>query len=216
MKVRKSFVATVIILSPVIFMMCTKPGVFNEDEIDPRLSGGNATVFDETSRAFTHNITALSDGDLLVHELGDTRFEGSFVTAPAPVNSGLGPIFNNVSCISCHHNDGKGTPTFGAVNSSMLMRLSLKDATDTHGGDVPVPGFGLQLQDVATFGVQAEAKVIIGYIDSDFTFPDGEIVQLRKPEYQITNSYISLPVDYLFSQRMAPSVFWIGFVGKYS
>ncbi len=210
MKIRKSLIVTAILFLSVALVMCTKPGIFNEDEIDSRLSGGVSTVFDETSRAFTHNMNGLNERDLHVHELGDNRFEGSFVTAPAPVNSGLGPLFNNVSCISCHHNDGKGTPTFGAVNSSMLMRLSLKDVEDAHGGQMPVPGFGLQLQDVATFGVQPEAKVIINYIDSDFTFSDGEVVHLRKPEYQITNPYTSLPANYLFSPRMAPSVFGLG------
>src|SRR6185312_16447147 len=183
MKIKKSFIVTAAICFPIILIMCRKPGVFDENEIDPRLSGGIATVFDETSQAFTHNMASLSARDLHVHELGDSRFEGSFVTAPALINPGLGPVFNNVSCISCHHNDGKGTPTFGAVNSSMLIRLSLKDMEDAHGGPVAVPGFGLQLQDVATFGNQAEAKVILNYIQLNFTYPDAAIVSLRKPVY---------------------------------
>lgn len=212
MKIRKSFIVTVALVLPVALMMCRKPGMFNEDEIDSRLSGGIATVFDETSQAFTHNMAGLNVRDLHVHELGDSRFEGSFVTAPAPVNSGLGPVFSNVSCISCHHNDGKGTPSFGTANSSMLMRLSLKDIEDAHGGPMPVPGFGLQFQDLATFGVQPEGKVILNYIDSDFTFPDGEIVQLRNPQYQFQNTYEALPADYYFSPRMAPSVFGLGLV----
>ncbi|MEP6952040.1 MAG: di-heme oxidoredictase family protein [Ginsengibacter sp.] len=210
MRIQKSLIVTALLFLPVALMMCTKPGIFNEDEIDPRLSGGVSTVFDETSRAFTHNMDGLNSRDLHVHELGDSRFEGSFVTAPAPVNPGLGPVFNNVSCISCHHNDGKGTPSFGTVNSSMLMRLSLKDMEDAHGGPKAVPGFGLQLQDVATFGVSPEARVTISYIESNFTFTDGETVQLRNPSYQIQNPYTSLPADYLFSPRMAPSVFGIG------
>jgi CxxC motif-containing protein (DUF1111 family) len=210
MKLKKSFIVTASLFLPVALMMCTKPGAFNEEDYDPRLSGGAATVFDETSRAFTHNMAGLNTRDLEVHGLGDSRFEGSFVTAPAIINPGLGPVFNNVSCISCHHNDGKGTPTFGFVNSSMLMRLSLKDVEDAHGGAVAVPGFGLQLQDVSTFGVPAEAKVILNYTESDFTFPDGETAHLRTPEYKIQNPYTPLPADYLFSPRMAPSVFGIG------
>ncbi|MEO8766707.1 MAG: di-heme oxidoredictase family protein [Ginsengibacter sp.] len=214
MKIQKSFIVTAFLLLPVTLMMCRKPGTFNEDEIDPRLSGGAATVFDETSRAFTHNINGLDSRDLHVHGLGDSRFEGSFVTPPALINPGLGPVFNNVSCISCHHNDGKGTPTFGSVNSSMLMRLSLKDIEDAHGGPVAVPGFGLQLQDVSTFGIPAEAKVSIAYTESAYTFADGETVHLRMPAYTIQNAYASLPADYLFSPRMAPSVFGIGLLAN--
>ena len=93
MKIRKSFIVTALLFLPVALMMCRKPGMFNEDEIDPRLSGGIATVFDETSRAFTHNMAGLNARDLHVHGLGDSRFEGSFVTAPAPINPGLGPVF---------------------------------------------------------------------------------------------------------------------------
>ena len=74
----------------------------------------------------------------------------------------------------------------------------------------PVPGFGFQLQDVSTFGVPAEAKVNINYTESNFTFADGEIVQLRTPEYKLQNPYTGLPADYLISPRMAPSVFGIG------
>ncbi|MEO8412876.1 MAG: di-heme oxidoredictase family protein [Ginsengibacter sp.] len=210
MKIQKTLIVTTLLFLPVALMMCTKPGIFNEDEIDPRLSGGISTVFDETSRAFTHNMDGLNTRDLNVHELGDSRFEGNFVTAPAPINPGLGPLFNNVSCISCHHNDGKGTPTFGAVNSSMLMRISLKDIEDAQGRPVEIPGFGLQLQDVSRFGLQPEAKVNLRYTTSTFTFDDGETVQLRKPGYTIQNPYATLPANYLFSPRMAPSVFGIG------
>jgi CxxC motif-containing protein (DUF1111 family) len=97
MKLKKSFIVTASLFLPVALMMCTKPGAFNEEDYDPRLSGGAATVFDETSRAFTHNMTGLNTRDLEVHGLGDSRFEGSFVTAPAIINPGLGPIINNVS-----------------------------------------------------------------------------------------------------------------------
>ena len=67
------------------------------------------------------------------HELGDHAVEQHSLPWPCPLNSGLGPVFSNVSCISCHHNDGKGNPTAGLVNSSLLMRLSIP-GVDEHGG----------------------------------------------------------------------------------
>src|SRR5436190_2744812 len=107
-KVRKTYLFTAIISLPVILIMCRKAGDFPEEQFDPRLSGGLATVFDETQNAFGHEIPFMNENDMLAHELGDGSVEEIFVTAPASVNSGLGPVFSNVSCLSCHHNDGKG------------------------------------------------------------------------------------------------------------
>lgn len=198
-----------ILLLPVFLVMCHKPGSFDEAEFDPRLSGGESTVFDETSRAFGHMIPGLSEQDIHAHEVGDAAVEQTFVTAPAPLNSGLGPAYSNVSCISCHHNDGKGNPTAGLVNSSLLIRLSLP-GTDAHGGAVAVPGYGTQLQDLAVFGVQPEAKVNISYTETPFYFPDGEAASLRTPTYTLTNSYLGLPSNLLTSPRMAPPFFGMG------
>lgn len=193
----------------ILGIWCTKPGLFPEDGYDPRLSGGMATIFDLSSQSFSHPIPGLSAWDSHVHEKGDQIFEQNFVAAPAPLFSGLGPIFNNVSCISCHHNDGKGTPSFGAVNSSMLMRVSLP-GEDEHGGPVPVPGFGLQIQDRSVLGYVPEARVSVGYHDSVVSYPDGNTVVLQVPVYTVSNPYIPLPASTLFSPRMAPPVFGVG------
>jgi len=190
-------------------MMCRKPGAFAEADYDPRLSGGAATVFDETAGAFGHMVASLNANDINAHELGDAAVEQSFVTAPAPVNSGLGPVFSNVSCISCHHNDGKGSPTAGLVNSSLLIRLSII-GNDQHGGPLAVPGFGTQLQDLAVFGRQPEAKVSIRYTYENISLPGGKIVELRKPEYSLVNPYQPLPAVYMMSPRMAPPFFGLG------
>lgn len=206
---RKFIVIAIMVLGIAMFTMCNKAGIFSEEGYDNRLSGGIATVFDETSKAFSHPIDGLNEHDLHIHELGDASFEQTFVSAPAPVNSGLGPIFNNVSCISCHHNDGKGTPTFGFPTSSMLMRISIP-GTDPHGGPLAAPGFGVQLQTQAVFGKQPEIQFDINYSDSTVTYPDGSIIVLRKPVYVIKNSYIPLPSGYMFSPRMAPPVFGAG------
>lgn len=198
-----------IIITLVIFTMCNKAGLFPDSGYDDRLSGGAATVFDESSKAFTHNVDGLNDRDLHVHGLGDKNFEQTFVRAPAPVNGGLGPVFNNVSCISCHHNDGKGTPTAGSITSSLLFRVSLP-GEDEHGAPLSIPGYGFQIQDQAVFGVQREASINIQYTPLDVTYPDGSVVTLRKPIYTVTNEYTPLPAGYRLSPRLAPPVFGIG------
>lgn len=145
---KKIFILCFISGSVLALTQCNKASFFSEDGYDERLAGGKATVFDETSKAFTHAVAGLDGRQQIVHELGDAAFEQTFVSAPAPVNSGLGPVFNNVSCISCHHNDGKGTPTAGQPTSSLLVRLGIP-GMDAFGGNLPVPGFGSQLQDLA-------------------------------------------------------------------
>ncbi len=183
--------------------------MFNEAGYDERLSGGMATTFDETSKAFSHAIDGLNERDQFIHEVGDVAFEQTFVAAPALINGGLGPVFNNVSCISCHHNDGKGIPTAGFTNSSLLFRLSIP-GIDANGGPLAIPGFGGQLQDVALFGKQPEANVSISYSDVIVTYASGENVTLRKPTYTVSNAYQPLPGNYLISPRLAPPVFGLG------
>lgn len=206
---KKLFTITALTLSVALLTMCNKAAVFNEAGYDERLSGGMATVFDETSKAFSHSIDGLNERDEFIHEVGDVAFEQTFVAAPALINGGLGPVFNNVSCISCHHNDGKGTPTAGFTTSSLLFRLSIP-GTDANGGPLAIPGFGGQLQDVALFGKQPEANVSISYSDVIVSYASGENVTLRKPTYTISNAYQSLPGNYLISPRLAPPVFGLG------
>jgi CxxC motif-containing protein (DUF1111 family) len=206
---KKFSVIIIVIISISGFTMCNKADVFPESQYDDRLSGGLATVFDETSKAFSHAVDGMNERDMEVHELGDAAFEQTFVSAPAPVNSGLGPVFNNVSCISCHHNDGKGTPTAGFSTSSMLFRISIPGA-DEHGGPLTAVGYGGQLQDQAVFGKLPEVHVDVNYNDKAITYPDGSVAVLRDPVYTITQSYISLPTGHMLSPRMAPPVFGAG------
>lgn len=189
--------------------MCRKPEPLSEDRYDERLSGGSQTAFDATSQAFSHEFEGMNSYDALTHELGDAHFEQTFVTAPAPINSGLGPAYNNVSCVSCHHNDGIGVPTAGESQSGLLMRISLP-GTDANGGPLPVPGYGTQLQDKAVFGKKPECKVHIEYTYEAYSFPDGEEYELRIPKYYCTDFYTPISGDYQLSPRLAPPVFGLG------
>jgi CxxC motif-containing protein (DUF1111 family) len=206
---RKTGIIASLLFLVVAFSMCRKAATLSEEEFDERLSGGMATVFDETSGAFGHAIVGLTGRDARVHDLGDIGFEQTFVSAPSPINSGLGPVFNNVSCVSCHHNDGKGVPTAGAVNSSLLFRISTPGANE-FGGPSGVAGYGAQLQDLAIFGKHPEGKVSIQYTLTTITYPDGNSAQLRQPQYTLTNTYTEMPAGAVLSPRLAPPVFGLG------
>lgn len=206
---RQIKVIGLLLILMIILVQCQKSSVFPDEQYDDRLSGGVETVFDATSKAFGNMFTGMGVYDQHVHSLGDDVFSRTFVSAPAPVNSGLGALYNNVSCISCHHNDGIGLPTVGELQSSMLVRISLP-GTDANGGPVPVPGYGLQLQDKAIFGKSPECKVNITYTYQTGSFDDGTSYILRVPNYTLTNLYTPISGEYMLSPRLAPPMIGLG------
>ena len=181
---------------------------------DPKkaLSGGETTVFDATSHAFSTPAPNLSAEGLAEHLAGDREFEAVFVTVPAEVNPGLGPVYNNISCINCHARDGRGrAPTSGEKFTSMLFRVSLPNPnSDGTGAPVPVPGFGTQLNNRAIYGVSPEGEVRINYTEGQITTNDGTIVHLRTPKYALVDPYQPLPDEFELSPRVAPGVFGLG------
>ncbi|HVW97393.1 MAG TPA: di-heme oxidoredictase family protein [Mucilaginibacter sp.] len=202
-------VIVVLVLAVLVLAKCRKSEVFPVEHYDDRLSGGDETVFTATSTSFGNMFPGLTGYDIHVHELGDAVFSQTFVTAPAPIHSGLGTLFNNTSCTNCHHNDGIGLPTAGELQSSLLVRISLP-GEDEHGGPVPVPGYGLQVQDKAVFGKTPECKINISYSYRTYSFPDGETYELRTPDYSLTNLYAPISGNYLLSPRLAPPMFGLG------
>jgi CxxC motif-containing protein (DUF1111 family) len=189
---------------------CRKPDPWELDESDEWYSGGRQTVFDEGSGAYGHPFTNMSGNHAEWHEVGDANFEATFVTAPAPRNSGLGPVFNSVSCVNCHVGDGRGKPPEANEQLlSLLFRMSVA-GTDPHGGPNPVPGFGGQLQQRAILGEQPEGDLVISYNESPGMFADGNTYSLRVPSYVLQNTYMALPNGVMLSPRVAPPVFGLG------
>ncbi|MBS1934378.1 MAG: thiol oxidoreductase [Bacteroidetes bacterium] len=206
---KKYYIVISLIIFVAAFSMCNKSTAFSESGYDERLSGGAATVFDATSNAFSNAVSGLSVRDQRVHDLGDQTFAQTFVAPPSPIFTGLGPIFNNISCVNCHRNDGEGIPTAGFSNSGLLFRIS-QQGTDANGGPLAVPGFGTQLQDQAVLGAQPEANMNITYTDLPVTYPDGTVVTLRQPAYTLQNPYTPIAVDYMLSPRLAPRLVGMG------
>ncbi|RYE07975.1 MAG: c-type cytochrome, partial [Sphingobacteriales bacterium] len=120
--------------------------------------------------------------------------------------------FNNVSCASCHVNDGRGkVPGAGESAANMLFRLSLPGEGE-HGNPVPVPGFGDQLQSRGLLTKKKEGDVAITYTETTYEFADGTTYKLRKPTYTIIQSYIPLPANVMLSPRVAAPVFGLGLI----
>ena len=199
-------------ISSMLLFSCSN----NDDYVDlPDLNerlyaGGETTVFSENSTAFRTPAVNLMGSDLDMHLLGDTQFEQAFVTAPATINNGLGSIFNNTSCISCHPKDGRASfPTNITNLSGLLLRASIP-GMDVHGGPNPVPGFGAQIQNQAIFGTFPEARYQVAFETKTEVLADGTTITLRKPIITLVDSYIPFPANGMLSSRVATPVFGLG------
>ncbi len=179
-------------------------------------SGGETTILDRTSQAFTAPASNLNDAELEQHLSGDLEFESVFVTAPSPLNPGLGPTFNHTACNGCHISNGRGATVVGEdlLRSQMLVRVSLSDESGmipADGGPIPVPGMGLQIQDHAVFGETPEAKITLNWIESSGEYPDGTTYTLRQPDLDIRlPDGSALPKNIRTSLRQPPPVFGLG------
>jgi len=195
-----------------LFSACQKD---DEPIIEPTIpefvyAGGETTIFDATSNAYATPAPNLNAINFDRHLDGDLAFEQIFVTSPATVNPGLGPAFNNNSCVSCHVRNGRSTAsTSGDELSGFLLRLSIP-GENAHGGAKPVPYFGTQLQTRAIFGKEREANFTTNEINEIVTFMDGSTTTISKNEFQITEPYMPLPSDLMISPRVAPAVYGLG------
>lgn len=177
---------------------------------DRLMAGGETTVFLATSNAFSTPAPNLDPQSLGLHLSGDVQFESIFVTAPANVNSGLGPIFNNSSCIACHPRDGRSAfPLIINNRSGLLVRASIP-GLDAHGGPLAAPGFGLQIQNQALFGYTPEAAYQVTFEERTETLADGTVITLKKPIITLTNPYTPFPAGMMLSPRIGTPVFGLG------
>jgi CxxC motif-containing protein (DUF1111 family) len=187
---------------------------FGCGETEPPRAGGATTIDDRTSLAFAQPAPNLTPEDLERHRAGDAAFESVFVPGLAPVNPGLGPLYNNTSCNGCHLRNGRGMPVMGSgpQRTQLLVRVSLPSGTPNHpNGAVPVPGLGTQIADQAVYGSTPEASVTLSWEATEGGYGDGTAYSLRAPRIHITPSDGStLPSDLLTSLRLPPPVFGLG------
>lgn len=196
------------------------PVVIYPEFTDITASGGDTTTYDagNSGHGFSTPSPNLTEADLALHLEGDANFEISFTTAPNeqhPEQDGLGPVFNNADCNSCHQRDGRNSTPFLAADETrvklgsdagIFLRISktpdeeciTPTADNDYCAPIAVPDFGGQLfhrgvlkaradwQDNA-FGGQAD--VYLSYERSAVTYSDGTSVELKKPIFEVENPY---------------------------
>ncbi|QDE67771.1 di-heme oxidoredictase family protein [Myxococcus xanthus] len=180
----------------------------------PPRAGGETTIDNRTSLAFAQPAPNLSSENDALHRAGDAAFAAVFIPAPARVNPGLGPVFNNTSCNGCHMRNGRGMPVMGPgpQRTQLLVRVSLPEGTPAHPhGAVPVPGLGLQIRDQSNYGVRPAASVTLSWVETPGQYADGTPYSLRAPRVDIQPTDGSaLPPDMQVSLRLPPPVFGLG------
>jgi CxxC motif-containing protein (DUF1111 family) len=193
-------------------------------------AGGETTVSNRTSHAYGQPAANLSEATLAEHIEGDRAFDAVFVTPPATVNAGLGPLFNNASCIGCHIKDGRGMPQKGQllvrVSDSVQTTATAKpsqqsadpvldhyhpEAAVSLGNESPVPNIGTQIQDQGVYGHVPEADVNLEWQEQSGTYGDGAPYQLRSllPNITLPNGK-PLPETVMTSFRIPSPVFGLG------
>ena len=195
-------------------MLCGLSAIGAAPPQDPRLSGGQTTVFVTNRHAYAKSAANLPIEKLRDFEFGNRLFNTNWVIAPASVDrfDGLGPLFNRVSCSACHVRDGRGRPPRSPDEPmmSMLVRLSVPGVSED-GGPRPHPVYGGQFQDRAIPGVAPEGRCRVTYEEISGSFPDGEPYSLRVPRYEMADlKYGGLGGEILYSPRVANAVFGLG------
>ncbi len=198
--------------------------------------GDQATALDasDSGHGFSTPIPTLTASELAQHLRGDALFETAFTTTPNnehPELDGLGPVFNNQDCNSCHQRDGRSSTLtvpegeqriLLSANAGIFLRMSIDDglciepsAANNYCKNVPVPEFGTQLfhrgvlkarEDWQEKPFVGQADVYLGYQYSQVNYDDGESVMLKKPVFDIASAYDVSPENIAHSNIMQADV----------
>ncbi len=204
-------------------------GLASTDALPPKI---------EPNAVYMQPMARLSADDERQFRAGETMFRTVWLVFPAmPVQNnwqymrprggyawGLGPTFIANSCMACHVQAGRGK-TVDRPNSTVfqqLLRVSLP-GTDAHGGPLPHPHYGAQLQVFDAISAdrqqvrQGEADVFVDWLPETVTLPDGDRIELRRPKVRIESlSFGPLGDEVLTSLRNAPSIFGLGYLESVS
>lgn len=168
--------------------------------------GGTTSAREFRGRPFNQSARSLNNAEFKRFGAGAIVFDQHFTA-----DQGLGPLYIKDSCLSCHL-DGEQFEdhTKDDPGPGLLLRLSVP-GVDEHGGPVPEPTYGLQLQTDATDGAVREGDLNVTWKYMTGHYPDGTRYELRAPTFSVTHlSKGPLASDVLTSARIAPPMTGLG------
>jgi len=168
--------------------------------------GGSTSAREFRGRPFNQSARSLTNVEFRRFGTGAIVFDEFFT-----VDRGLGPTFNEDSCLSCHL-DGVvfKDHTEDDPGPGLLLRLSVP-GTDAHGGPKPEPAYGLQLQTSKVVGATAEGRLDVEWEYRSGRYPDGTAYELRVPTFVVSDlAGPPLADDVMTSARIAPPMTGLG------
>lgn len=179
----------------------------------PGMSAKDMQKFLKGERVFTNFWIAVNNPVIpLIWDLSQS--------GPGGGEWGLGPMFMSTNCAGCHLNAGRGRAldASGLRVFQQLVRLSIPGETP-HGGPKPDPNYG---NDIQSFDMitrtdpdarAGEGEVFIDWVISNFTFPDGSSIELRKPSVRIENlNFGPLADNVMMSLRNTQALLGMGYL----
>lgn len=189
---------------------------FEQSELLP---GGEMTVKRLAHRSYVaagRNVGRVKELDFWT---GFSFFRDPWVIAPASTldRDGLGPLFITRSCVTCHHDGGRGPMSPEGIHqpASLIIRLGSTlehvNAIDpTYGGQIQPRSVKLLHPSIKN-QPEPEAWLDLQYDKVSGQFADGESYTLYKPTYALTKFSLGpLAKDIGLSPRYAPSIYGMG------
>ncbi len=222
MALKPALVCTAL-LAAAVAMPALLSGSRADEQKTGRMPGGEATAARaETGQdAFSQPVGNLRGEAKAAFVNGNRLFRQVWTAGSETGKGGLGPLFNARSCSECHVRDGRGQPVAadGFAHVSMPFRsgvlsIESEDIEKLKNNLVsvfPDPAYGHQLQTGAVPGHRPEARIEITYSEVPVELNGGEIVNLRRPEYKITDlAYGRMIPGRMISPRIAPPMVGLG------
>ncbi len=171
------------------------------------------TTDDTSRRAYLMPMPGLNEQELARFNEGRGLFTQMWVIPPSRDTrvDGLGPLYNRISCVACHPDNGRGRAPDGPEEEmrSMLVRLSIP-GPGPHGGPMPHPIYGGQLNEQGVPGVPGEGRAEVRYREAVEVLDDGLQVWLRRPELHLSEAGYGEFGQILTSPRIGPTIIGMG------
>tara|TARA_B100000029_G_scaffold189877_1_gene187735 strand:- start:12637 stop:13857 length:1221 start_codon:yes stop_codon:yes gene_type:complete len=187
-----------LVFSSLFFLICCEP--FFPDEIDP--------VF-----LLDGHVEGLSIFQKSTFVAGDEAFGEVFTK-----NSGLGPIFNMSSCISCHAGDGKGHPStnltrFGKDEDGQFNYMKNQGGPQLQNRSIP--GYPAEILPSNITGLSVRSAPIVAGIGFLEAVPDSTLISLSDPNDEDGDGISGRPNYVLPPNFFAPSPQHVSKQNKY-
>lgn len=162
------------------------------------MSAGTATTFMNSSLAYDNENDWIrsNTANFIRWKHGNSLYDRASVDQSG--NTTYGPVYAGYSCNSCHIHAGRTSAgtwnlrndgTYGSGEngmSAMLVYVTRKNG-------VFFQNYGRVLHDQSILGITTEGKLRVDWTFEEGQFPDGELYELARPSYTITDWYAPGP-----------------------